>query len=207
MIPYYQQDGVSIYHGDFREILPDIRADVIITDPPYPKEFLPLYGDLSAIAHEILPDGGSVLAMAGQSYFPDVMRLLSEHLTYQWCVAFTTPGAQASQIWPRKVITFWKPVLWFTKGKYEGKWASDVVESPGNDKAHHHWGQSIGGMRGLVQRYSGEGMTIVDPFMGAGTTLRAAKDLGRKAIGIEIDERHCEMAAKRLQQSVLALVN
>src|SRR5688572_1466236 len=114
MNPYYEQDGITIYHGDFRLVLPTVAFDVIVTDPPYPREFLPLYGDLARFAAAALPDGGSLLTMAGQSYLPDVLDLLGQHLTYHWCVAFTTPGAQATQIWPRHVITFWKPVLWFT---------------------------------------------------------------------------------------------
>jgi hypothetical protein len=206
LTPYYADDAVTIYHGDCREVIQSVGAfEVVVTDPPYPAEFLPLYEWLAQISSERLPSGGSVAAMAGQSYLPEVIELMAKYLRYHWTIAYTTLGGQASQIWPRKVLPFWKPVLWFVNGAYKGQWVSDVVVSHSNDKEHHHWGQNANGMRGLVKRMSEPGQTILDPFMGAGTTLMAAKDLGRRAIGIEIEERYCEIAARRCSQEVLGL--
>ena len=74
------------------------------------------------------------------------------------------------------------------------------------DRPEGHPGpRSLKAARWLLSWWSDEGETILDPFMGSGTTLRAAKDLGRKAIGIEIEERYCELAAKRMAQTVMPL--
>lgn len=208
MKPYFEESGIQIYHGDCRDVLPSLpscfRVDVVITDPPYPREFLPCYSDLARLAKSVLDPGCLLAAMCGPSYLPEVMRLMGEHLQYHWTMAYLTPGAQSTQIWPRKVMAYWKPVLTYSNGDYVGKWFADVSKSNGNDKASHHWGQSISGMKDLLSRLTDEGDSIVDPFMGSGTTLRAAKDLGRKAIGIEIEEKYCEIAANRLRQEVLA---
>lgn len=201
--PYYHEDGIVIYHGDSKELLPLMTCNHIITDPPYPKEYLPLYGWLAEAAARVLPNGWNLLAMAGPSYLPEILSAMSAAIRYHWTVGYVTLGGQASQIWPRKVIANWKPVLWFVNGDYSGKWVGDCVTSQNNDKAHHKWGQSETGMTALVERFSEPGQVICDPFMGAGTTLRAAKDLGRQAIGIEVSERYCEVAARRMSQGVL----
>ncbi|MGL4593132.1 MAG: hypothetical protein ACRCUY_00215, partial [Thermoguttaceae bacterium] len=91
-------------------------VDWIITDPPYPKEYGPVYGHLAELAQHALKPGGSLLCMVGQSYLPDIVRILAEKLDYHWTLAYWTPGGQATQLWERKVNTFWKPILWFTKG-------------------------------------------------------------------------------------------
>jgi hypothetical protein len=80
-------------------------------------------------------------------------------------------------------------------------WNEPVI--PTWNHRHHKNEKPIGLMRRLIRLLSDSGQIICDPFMGSGTTLRAAKDLGRKAIGIEIEERYCEIAANRLRQEVL----
>lgn len=73
----------------------------------------------------------------------------------------------------------------------------------GQNTSGHPTGKPIGLFTSFIQDFTEMGETVLDPFMGSGTTLRAAKDLGRKAIGIEIEEKYCEIAVKRLAQEVL----
>lgn len=86
-------------------------------------------------------------------------------------------------------------------GGHPAVWTHNIVK--GDERPDHPCPKPIALMRELVSLFSERGEVILDPFMGSGTTLRAAYDLGRKAIGIEINEQYCEIAAKRLQQGVL----
>ena len=187
--------------GDIKKLVCD-QVNCIITDPPYSKEHLFLYSDLSSTAHRLLKDGGSCVVMVGHSYLPQVIQRLSEHLNYQWILAYLTPGGQSAQLWDRKVNTFWKPLLWFTKGKYRGDWIGDVCCSQpnDNDKRFHHWGQSESGMADIVMRFTNAGDTVLDPFCGGGTTGVVAVDLGRKFIGRDIEAKAVATTLKRLEQ-------
>jgi 16S rRNA G966 N2-methylase RsmD len=180
----------------------DASVDVIITDPPYPHEFLPCYEALGRLACRVLKPGASCLVMIGQSYLPDVVAaLIRGGLRYHWTLAYLTPGGQAVQVFPRKVNTFWKPLLWFTNGAREhGGWIGDVTKSVvnDNDKHAHDWGQSVSGMADIVSRLSAPSNTVLDPFCGAGTTGVAALSLGRKFIGVDIDAAHIATSAARL---------
>lgn len=199
----------DLRHGDFQSVLGDIEpgtVDAIITDPPYPAEFLPLYAKLAEHAAQWLKPGGICAVMSGQIHLPEVMTLLGEHLDYHWTVAYLTPGGQAVQIFPRKVNTFWKPILIYRNGEGDaGEWFGDVAKSEvnDNDKRYHHWGQSESGMADLIKRLSRPGDMIVDPFLGAGTTGVAALALGRSFIGCDVDADHVEAAQDRLEQTVL----
>lgn len=180
-------------------------VDWIITDPPYPKEFLSAYEDLAKVAEHALKPGGSLLCMVGQSYLPEVIAALDAKLTYQWTLAYLTPGGQAAQIFPRRVNTFWKPVLWFVKGEFAGDWIGDAITSKvnDNDKRFHEWGQSESGMRDLMSRFVKPGDTVLDPFMGGGTTGVIALELGAKFFGFEIDSDAYNEAAVRIDGTAL----
>lgn len=180
-------------------------VDWVITDPPYPKEFLEVYDDLGRVAAHVLKPGGSLLCMIGQSYLPAIVEVLSRHLTYHWTMAYLTPGGQATQIFPRKINTFWKPILWFVKDDYAGAWIGDVARSSpnDNDKRFHEWGQSESGMHDLMVRFVKSGDCVLDPFMGGGTTGVIALKLGARFFGFDGDKDAFNEAVVRLDHAEL----
>jgi site-specific DNA-methyltransferase (adenine-specific) len=172
-----------------------IKPDAVITDPPYPYEFLPVFTELAEGCKEAgVP---LVAVMSGQSYLPEVMRRLSEHLRYRWTLAYMTPGGQAVQQWKAKVNTSWKPVILFGDST---EWFGDVaISKPNdNDKRFHGWGQSESGMADLVERLTKPGQLICDPFLGGGTTAVVALALGRRFVGCDIDSAHVEQTKARV---------
>lgn len=181
---------------DFRECVASCNADVVITDPPYPQEFVECYGQLAkACAGAGIK---TLAAMAGQSYLPQILSEMAEHMPYRWTLAYLTPGGQAVQLWDRKVNTFWKPVI--VMGEPGEDWLGDVARSAtnNNDKSHHHWGQSESGMIDLVERLSKPGQIVCDPFCGAGTTGVASLACGRGFVGADIDAGHVAKTKERI---------
>ncbi len=197
-------DRFRIIHGSCEQALnlAPGSVDWIFTDPPYPKEFLPLFETLGRIAAHVLKPGGALLSMDGQFHLPEVIRLLETNLCYHWMLSYLTPGGQSPQIFPRRVNTFWKPVLCFTKGEYAGPWIGDVVRSEvnDNDKGHHHWGQSESGMADLMRRFVKPGETVLDPFLGGGTTGVVALGLGCRFIGYDVDQIAVGTALNRMRE-------
>lgn len=195
-------DHASTLDSDLAYQLEEESIDVIVTDPPYPKEYLPLYEILAKLAARVLKPGGSLFVMIGQSYLPEVLAKMTPYMNYHWTLAYLTPGGQSAQLWQRKVNTFWKPVLWFVKGNYEGKWIGDVTKSAtnDNDKRFHDWGQSESGMADLIERVSIPGDIVLDPFLGGGTTGIVAVRMGRRFIGIDINATAVEIAKARIEK-------
>ena len=200
------QDACNVFTADVTDGLPQIAdesVDFVITDPPYSKEFIPLYYDLAIVAGRTLKDGGSLLVMCGQSYLPEVIRAMCSSLTYHWCLTYLTPGGQSPRLFQKRVNTFWKPVLWFVKGTYTGDYVGDVLKSSvnDNDKRFHEWGQSVSGMTDIIQRFTNPGDIILDPFLGGGTTGVAAVSMGRKFIGTDIKSANVEKARERIKEA------
>lgn len=194
-------DPYRIITADIAEAIQHVEpesVDCMVTDPPYPKKYLHIYDNLARLAVHALKPHGSLVVMVGQSYLPQVMASLSAALTYHWTLAYLTPGGQSAQLWARRVNTFWKPLLWFTKGGYGGDWLGDVCRSDGNDKRFHHWGQSESGMADIIDRFTDPGELILDPFLGAGTTGVVAINLARRFVGIDIDPDAVATAEDRL---------
>lgn len=189
--------NTRLLHGDFREVLADLTdVDAIITDPPYPHEFIPLLADLADLADRILTKDGVLAVLMGQSFLPDVYRLMEGRRKYRWTACYLTPGAgYASHA--RRVQSNWKPLIVYGGGPR----FADVFHSKGVDadaKNNHEWGQDFQAFYDIVDRLTMPGQTVVDPFAGSGTTLLAAKSLGRHSIGAEIDTEHYEAARRRL---------
>ena len=207
-VPYYSDEWVTIYHGDCRQILPEVdAADLIFTDPPYPREFAWAYSIVGEHAGRLLPPGGSCLAYCGHFMLPEVItRIVVPPMEWWWIAKCDHDGAMA---WMSayRIKASWKPVVWIRKPPlFPPSYSVNILDrlrSP-RAKSLHPWGQGLEGYE-IMDALTPAGGTILDPFLGSGTTLRAAKALGRKAIGIEIEERYCEIAANRCAQEVLAI--
>jgi 16S rRNA G966 N2-methylase RsmD len=198
-------DRYRLITGDFRTAAIEPNTiDAIITDPPYPKEHIHLYGALASKAAEWLKPGGSLVAMAGQSYLPEIFKEMEgKGLTYNWTLDYRMPTGPSLAIHSRHIQNNqWKPVLWYVKGELDSliRPNTDVVISEKSDKEHHHWGQSVSGFDELVRMFSKAGDMVLDPFMGGGTTAICALKQNRKCIGIEIEQKAFNTSKARIAE-------
>lgn len=203
MKPYYEEPGITIYLGDCRDILPHLEpVDLVLTDPPYGgvlnkkhghgklKEAVIKYGNSDwdykpepSVFKQLISAGKSIIIWGG-NYFSDCLPVnrcwlvwdkLNGDSSFADCELAWTNLDQAVRKFPKHIATI--------------------------ENRTHPTQKPIELMSWCINQ-AGEPQTILDPFIGSGTTLRAAKDLGRKAIGIEIEEKYCEISVKRLQQEV-----
>jgi 16S rRNA G966 N2-methylase RsmD len=183
--------------GDFEEVfkdIPDGSIDCIITDPPYPKEFIEVWSKLSRFAKRVLKPNGYCVAYSGQMYLPEVINRMCENLDYYWTFAVYHEG-QTQIVNGINLMCRWKPVLIFQNGKKKiENTFQDYFVSEQREKNGHDWQQSKSGVAYLIEMFTKKGDTILEPFVGSGTTMIAAREKGRNVIGAEIDEKTFNIA-------------
>lgn len=232
---YYQDDLVSLFHGDCREILPTLGArlqgqvDLIVTDPPYGVDYVGRTKDKLKISNDALTP------VQTQALVADAMRLspLKPGGVFYVCSPggdmelYFRLGLEDAGLQLRQAIVWVKDV--FVMGHSDYHWRHETVLYGWRDGAAHYYAgardqDTVWDVRrpkrskghpttkplGLVERAiwnsSRRGEIVLDPFAGGGSTLVAAKALGRRAIGIELEERYCAETARRCSQETLGLV-
>lgn len=195
-------DLIQVHHGDFAELstnIPDGSIDAIITDPPYPQEYLHTWTQMAEVAMRVLKPGGWCIAYSGKLHLDDVMRRLGDAgLSFYWQIIFQQ--TVQAPIHPRKVNTLYKPILVFQKPPItpqEG-YMFDVFQGEGVEKDRHDWQQSEGGFEFLIDAFTMPGETILEPFAGGGTVPAVAKRMNRACIAYEIDPKAHAQTCDRL---------
>lgn len=224
MKPYYEEDGITIYCADCRDVLPTLpKVDLVLTDPPYCDQ-----------VHEGARTGqGEGLLISFPSVTSDYLReVFSAVNLHGWIVATMAWDhiADLSKCPPNETrfVRFgiwhkpngmpqmsgdrpsqgWEGVGILHKGGGRMRWnggGRHAFWSIPKTEGAHPTTKPLSLFTSFVALFSNEGQTILDPFMGSGTTLVAAKKLDRKAIGIEISREYCDIAIKRLKNTTPSL--
>ena len=207
-----ESDYWSVEHCAIADWKLDDQVDYIITDPPYPAEFLNCWSELGAFASKNLKEGGLLVAMSGTVHLLNVLYRLDQfNLNFEWLLSFETKhGAKNQQRrHARTVSSSWKPIIVFSKGQRpDGRkpFLPDIIshdEGVRDVGEVHKWQQSEAGMKALIEAVIPEdeqvwSVTVADPFCGAGTTGVAANWFGVRFLGADADEEAVKISRGRL---------
>jgi len=201
----FKEETIKIFNQDFREYaknnIQDNSIDLILTDPPYPKEYLDLWCDLFSIAKKILKPHAFLVAYTGQMYLDEIFRMaLESGLNYYWIM--NIEFIKKPLVHGRNVLNAWKPILVFQNGlkKKDGAFSDKIAVSYTEDREMHNenWGQTLEPFEILLDRFSKPNDLIFEPFAGTGTTLVACKNKSRQCIGCETEEDYIDLIKGRL---------
>jgi DNA modification methylase len=213
----FQNNNYKLIYGDFidqsKKEIADSSIDLILTDPPYGKEYLPLYEELAKLAVRVLKPGSSLVFFAGHIILDEVFNIFNKfsltntngsNLKYWWTLVVKHSGNH-TKIHPRYIFAEWKPLLWYVKGERVNDLVisntiGDYIESVAPLKIEHEWQQSTTEAEYIIKNLTLANQTVLDPMMGSGTTGIATLNLRRKFIGIEKNLETFEIAKVRINK-------
>lgn len=213
MKPYYEQDGITIYHGDCREILPYLDVcEVLITDPVWPN--CPpgaLIGaerpfELFTEMLQALPGlpVRMVVVMRSDSD-PRFLRSIPTSLPFfrSQILPYVMPGYIGRKLGGDEIAySFGEPIP-SVPGARVIPGHAPKIQPQGRPANGHPCSRALAHFKWLVKWWAVPGETILDPFCGSGTTLHAVRESGLRGIGVEIEEKYCEIAARRLYETTI----
>ena len=208
--PYYQDKFATIYHGDCRDILPELpKADLVLTDFPYGNNTeYGIYDDtednLKLLVSDVMP---LILSKSSRALITCGVSNIGLYPKPEWILSWVTPAGNGSGKWG---FCCWQPILAYGGDPYLanrlGRRPDTIIKTELTNIKSHPCSKPIDIWQMILLRGSvKETDIILDPFLGSGTTTEAARKLNRKCIGIEIEEKYCEIAAKRCSQEVMEL--
>jgi len=209
--PYFQNDLVTLYHGDCLEVTEWLAADVLVTDPPYGMDYKSnMDRGGRANWHEKIKGDDSLEA---RNKVLDLWGADKAALVFGTWKIQKPAATKQTVIWDKTPCGFMgdlsipfgsahEEVYCLGRTGWTGKRQGSVVKaqmlmSSDRDRPDHPTPKPVGLMETLIQKTLG---VIADPFAGSGATLMAARNLGRQSIGVEMEERYCELIANRLSQ-------
>ena len=206
--PYYEHAGITIYHGDCRELLPHIEAESLITDPVWPncpKGLLVGSSNPKRLFRQFCKSvqwGTRSVFILRHDSDPRFLAPVPQPYARSVQLPYVIPGYIGRWLGGDETAYCFGEPIPSREGQKVIPGRAPSQQPTGRPPNGHPCSRAYGHMEFLVRWWSEQSDKILDPFCGSGTTLVAAKNLGRKAIGIEIEERYCEIAAKRLAQEV-----
>src|SRR6266571_4458715 len=203
MKPYYEEAGIAIYHGDCRQIMPELgEFDLLLTDPPY---------GIGYAANPICGKGRSKSLHEAKAWDDSPIDELHSLVDSIAPTLIIWGGNYYSLPPSRGWLTWFKPDAPPSMAHFEMAWTnmdrnsrqiSQSIAATNAERVGHPSQKPLAVIKWCISQVP-DAHSVIDPFMGSGTTLVAAKDMGLIASGIELEEAYCEIAANRLRQSVL----